>query len=609
MSESGITRITSPASSDVRHAARSERGFRVESLPDSLKNMRESIKLRGEVTRVTQDGQIEVRTERGPLILRPDGQGQKPPQTGDRVDIRLSSGQPPTQAIVIRTSDTAAPEAPAPVVAQHIDLPTPAQPLSTDITINVKPLPEHAPPPAISRPFVETVAAQPLLETASPFIPAAHSLDADLSFVSPPLPAPLSVLDSPAFFLSSFNDDTPPQFVLSPVQQEAFTLSEILTKVTFPPSEIAPPNKTQILPPDFLAQGRAGILPSSLDLRVEAVQTQSVSAPHAQDAFAMPDRKIYEGRITVDRADGLLQGRVHGFTPEQHFPVVQILSPGTLEGRFFVLQQSVSDLPAESVVTFSRVASTTPAGATPGSNSISAQSPLLSGAVPPAIYFTTPDRWPLLEDVQKALVRASLPTAQSFINMAPSASTPAQFGPAALFFLAAVRSGDIQGWIGDKALEALRRGEKSHSLLSRLSQEFSSLGRFMSEQASQEWRVMALPLAWQNEIHKIALFYRREDGEHSSEDHSAGRTRFVINLQLSQIGPVQMDALFQPEVKRMDLILRTTQSFSHRMQSDMRGVYQGALEESGFSGDLRFQNKPEQWVTIQPEIKTFGASA
>jgi hypothetical protein len=168
----------------------------------------------------------------------------------------------------------------------------------------------------------------------------------------------------------------------------------------------------------------------------------------------------------------------------------------------------------------------------------------------------TPEGWPILDQIYQGLAAAAPQAAASLMNVTPNPGNPGQVMPAALFFIAAMRSGDLQGWLGDKALESLKTAGKS-GLLSRLTQEGGVLSRLSNEPLSGDWRGMAFPMGWQNELHKIALYYKREerDAEESETANGTKGTRFIMDLTLTKIGRVQLDGYCRG--KSFDLILRS----------------------------------------------------
>ncbi|MCD8562756.1 MAG: hypothetical protein LRY54_01555 [Alphaproteobacteria bacterium] len=172
---------------------------------------------------------------------------------------------------------------------------------------------------------------------------------------------------------------------------------------------------------------------------------------------------------------------------------------------------------AENLTTITANATTV----TPSSGTITTPLPWPSYAIPAL----TPQIWPALDQIYQGLVTIAPQTAMNLVNVTARPDNPAQMMPAALFFIAAIRSGDVQGWLGEKALEGLKSSGKS-GLLSRLTQEGGILSRLSGEHLSGDWRGVAFPLAWQNEIHKIALYYKHEERE-DSELKEASKARVL----------------------------------------------------------------------------------
>ena len=246
-----------------------------------------------------------------------------------------------------------------------------------------------------------------------------------------------------------------------------------------------------------------------------------------------------------------------------------------------------------------------------------------------AAYFLSAEIWNTMQDINSALIQGNnLQAAQSFANIIPSPANPAQIAPAALFFIAAIRAGDIQGWAGDRITEALKKAGKG-GLLNRLSDEISHMSQLSSKAASPgEWKAMSLPLFWENQIYKMPIYYKQDEASPRNKGKGGKTTRFIINLDLSHIGKVQIDALFRQggsnphpppaavnsannsdaggyNNKRagLNIILRTTQPFSNSMRQEIRAIYQKALTESALSGDIDFQSDPDKWVFIHPDGK------
>jgi hypothetical protein len=207
--------------------------------------------------------------------------------------------------------------------------------------------------------------------------------------------------------------------------------------------------------------------------------------------------------------------------------------------------------------------------------------------------------WPTMDELFQTFYQATPAAAQVMGRIVPSPGNPANFGPAVLLFIAAIKAGDLQAWMGDKKLEMVQKLGK-HSLLSRLSGEMSSLAG-NNDAPGTDWKSFPVPILWQNEISKIMFHVRKEPSEKEQQDGDGG-TRFVMDLPLTRMGDVQIDGLVRG--KQLDLILRTQMPISASMQDAMRVAYARALDGTDIYGDIGFQAGSKGWETV---LKTGNA--
>ena len=286
-------------------------------------------------------------------------------------------------------------------------------------------------------------------------------------------------------------------------------------------------------------------------------------------------RQTQESLLSTQRA-GETRAVFVGLTPEQHFPVFQTI---TDTSQVFALRAPLAEaIPIGTEITL---------------NILQTQNVLpLNVSLPPVNHTL----WQNLTEVQETLVHnASSQVVQTFQANIPSPAVPAQISNAVLFFLVAVRSGDAQGWLGDKAVDALKRAGKG-DLINRISNEFTMLNR--TDSGAGDWRIMSLPLGWNEQIHKVTVFYRKEEERDSDGRQTGTQTRFVMDLSLSAMGKVQLDALFSSASKRLDLIIRTENDFSAAAKQQMRGVYKNALDDTQITGELSFSGSAADWVRV-----------
>ena len=204
-------------------------------------------------------------------------------------------------------------------------------------------------------------------------------------------------------------------------------------------------------------------------------------------------------------------------------------------------------------------------------------------------------QWPALKESVLSLQDTYPTTAQQLIN-AVLPKPDAAFSANVLLFLFALRAGDVRSWLGDAPARAL--GRLKPGLLGRLRDDFSGLGRLVEEPAGPEGRSLPIPLANGPDIEQIQLWLRRiEEGKKEEEENRMGPgTRFVVDVNLSKLGHMQLDGFVQDGTKHFDLIVRTDTRLSNEIQNGIRSVFEGANETTGVTGGLTFQSAPANFV-------------
>lgn len=596
----------------------------LEKLPAELSDVKKTIEIKGRVIRDHGDGRLDIRTEQGDVTVKADPRTLNV-RVGDEVEIEIPPGRPPQNARVTaetpappRTSQTPVDVEVRPPPTQPVQRPDAPPPLSEGQVVRLQPLTpaeaaQYVPLPAetVAAIIPEIVAAKTeiIAQEAEDFIQAQI-----ITIIAPPASAaPLTPTTIPQPTPSAFATPAPaqptqidvalikPQLIptlptgdltaKAAIPQPSFTLPASAPDVTASiPSLLQVPS--QILQNPALAPFRAQI--TALDTAPSpAIVTPKIPPSPVITPEALA-KNLEKPLILQNHKAGEIPAVVTGLTP-QKLPVISLFNPATGSEMFFIMH-----VPAGTILPGTEI-TLLPQQPLQSMTPVTAQVTI----APMPSWFLTPEPWPMMDEIYQALAQMMPRAAQAMSNMTPSPQNPAQLGPAALFFIAAVRGGDLTQWLGNNAVDALRRGGKA-GLLSRLGQESSALNRLAGDPVSNDWRAMSLPMLFDNQMHKIALYYKN-DSESQQQDQQGKQTRFIFDLSLDALGKVQLDGLFR--AKRLDLIVRTLTPFSLPMQQDMRRIYSGALGETSITGDLSFQNKPEQWVTITPETKsTLGIS-
>jgi hypothetical protein len=656
MADNTIPPSTAPRVNTVNLTG-GEQAAKIVRLPDALQDVARARRLEGEVVKQNTDGSVRIKTSEGDIDVNVRG---RQPQPGQKVEIDIPPGRPPRQAIV-------RPAAPAPVPVDIQITPRPSVPVSTPQvqTPAAQPLPPRvAPntPPVIQTPIATTPNAPvekpiPVLPPALPsaqrgdgnaapqtplqpgtvvrllpvapapvqqilngfassvaIIPAtlarvqiaasviAQNVQADLtndvlSVVRPaagqfPASVPVTAATSTPATLSHFFPA-----LSSPVTGAPTSLFQFISQVLNIPPAATPISTATVFPAGGVFTAPAAPLLSPITFNPSVPPTNAftgVGKTIALDAqvfhikppdvaFSPPSAAIPPGQA------GQITANVLALTP-QSLPLVSIQLPGANIPQTFVLQFTGSNLSPGTQVSLLPV---------PG-NAVPTTPALLPGTLP---ALTQSLAWPVLDDLLQTLSQISPSATASLTRTLPSPANPAQMGPAALLFIAAVKSGDIESWLGDRKIGALTRAGKAGAL-SALNTDAATASRLSAEPVSGDWRAMPLPLHWQGEVHKVML-YTKQDGQNTPDERNGnGHTRFIFDLDLTRMGDVQIDGLMRGP--RLDLVVRTQTYMSAGMQTAIRGAFTRALDDTSLHGDITFQGDPRQWVNVVKKEERVG---
>lgn len=319
----------------------------------------------------------------------------------------------------------------------------------------------------------------------------------------------------------------------------------------------------------------------SAQLQDVKLPTPSPIAGNVLEPLAPPGFGIQaEGKGAPELRPSLyLQGMVvahHGKETEIATPLgsfrVPFFHPLPLETKLIFTAPAISDLPE----------STTPPPATPtdmDAVDISHSGKLSRG-------------WPALDEAIQVLTNAdSTLAAQTLARAIPH--TGSAMGSQMLFFLSALRGGDMRDWLGEKAVQILEEKGKG-DLLKRLSGEFATLQGHWQEPGQSQWQMLVMPLVHGQHFEQARIFVRRDrqgSGSAGGEDGERIGTRFIVEVGLSTLGPMQMDGLVrkQKTTTLFDLMIRTHTPLAPDMQRDILFIFQDAAALTGFKGEVMFQ--------------------
>ncbi len=227
-------------------------------------------------------------------------------------------------------------------------------------------------------------------------------------------------------------------------------------------------------------------------------------------------------------------------------------------------------------------------------------SPLVSGITNeiPSLDSVLGEDWPALQKSIEALFDINVALARSFMSNIPMPSSPPQFTPAVIFFLAALRIGNLKAWTGEKMIDALERAGKG-DLVKRLSGDFAQASARSKEPLADGWRPFHIPVLYDENLSRLQFMVRQdgEDDEKGKKSSGNKSTRFLIDLKLSRIGDIQLDGYIRG--KNLDMIVRTKEQLPAEMQQNIRQRFTHAVDMTGMNGSIRLFGRGEGWVKVK----------
>lgn len=233
---------------------------------------------------------------------------------------------------------------------------------------------------------------------------------------------------------------------------------------------------------------------------------------------------------------------------------------------------------------------------------VTAQLPPQPGAAPPPLPLAmlplsgppvggTTVGWPNLSEALQQLQRADPAAAAEFAAAIPDGGPRTTV--AIIAFVQAMRTGDSRSWPGDTNLRALERlGPRGAHLAAQIGEEVSALSARATEGAGAEWRALPVPWAADGRIDRITLVSRREGDAENDAGGKKGRgggIRFLINLDLSRLGALQLDGMFRKEPRGLDLMIRTKQPLPDDLRMELTGIFGTSTAAMGIKGGISFQ--------------------
>jgi hypothetical protein len=190
-----------------------------------------------------------------------------------------------------------------------------------------------------------------------------------------------------------------------------------------------------------------------------------------------------------------------------------------------------------------------------------------------------------LENVVLAQVPADPANATRIAERVPAPGR--KLTAAALLFLAAARQGDLGGWL-DAAAAPTAKPETEEPLRRLGANWRQHTGEEVERNAGENWRSLVLPFH-DGVMLRPLVFQLRRRAPKDAAPGDAGETRFLLDIDLTALGALQLDGLIR--AKRFDLMLRGAARLDRTMRHELNLLFQESLSALGYAGALAFRDE------------------
>ena len=194
--------------------------------------------------------------------------------------------------------------------------------------------------------------------------------------------------------------------------------------------------------------------------------------------------------------------------------------------------------------------------------------------------------WPALNEALELIQSSETVTTQQFSTIKVP-NLDSQMAANILFFISALRGGNIRNWLGNEAAGRIQNSRPE--LYARLAEEYNQLGRSVSETNTGDWRTTLIPLFNGSEFEFFQMNFRRGSNDPNKKDDE-DFARFIVDLELSKLGRIQLDGLISSKGKQFDLFVRSAIPFTKSMRRDLNKIFSECIEITGLSGNIIMQS-------------------
>jgi hypothetical protein len=167
------------------------------------------------------------------------------------------------------------------------------------------------------------------------------------------------------------------------------------------------------------------------------------------------------------------------------------------------------------------------------------------------------------------------------------------FSQQALMFLSKIASGNSAELLPDEVKNYFESIGKKDEILAKFESGVSSIrGLFKQDNADQPiaagWNSFLVPVVNNNQLDYIAFHNQKKS---KAEVKEGADVRFVIELQNSYFGEIQIDGLYKnkPKEKNVSLIFKTSNEVDDATKNELTNIFTTSAEALGLVGNISFK--------------------
>lgn len=209
--------------------------------------------------------------------------------------------------------------------------------------------------------------------------------------------------------------------------------------------------------------------------------------------------------------------------------------------------------------------------------------------------------WPVLTQALDVLASANQPQAlEQLLRVMPQPD--ARLAASMVAFSGALRSGDVRSLLPDNSVRGLEKAGRK-DVASRLKADLEGLAEEAGRPLGNgDWRLYTMPMLGGGPIEPIRLYVRKGSGDEGGGKGAGNQGndhRFVVDLNLTRLGRLQLDGLVRRQDKLFDLIIRTDAPLDQDIRRGILGIFTNASELVGTKGTVSFQ-AGGRWMEFPP---------